>query len=418
MRVIAWALLVLFYGLFSQEVVFVVPVQDLFPEKLSKHGTEHLYDYYNNYQSWSGFAQKYDCIRTAQVPMNTGGRLVEYDEATGEACIEFDTMLVDKRGFLEPCKFWTLSYCKYEESGVTKKNSTFIVLDDENKQKYETDAFPVRVRPDDISTLRAKNTIVLKKPWLDEITGKTYSAGTRLVRNSKKDTKKSYGVKLFDVCSSGVVAAKVPKKIARACDEVLSDDERRDLFNELLKSWSTHKKNKIIPYVWGGGVIMLPVVDNGFSIVEGSFFNTPTKYYERNNIGLPYGVDCSALILLAAGVAGIDYFYKTTSTLYNHGRPIKDFEDMQPGDIIVWPGHTIVISDMRAGKESCIESLGYEAGAGRVREVLLKKRFKDIYSYHDLWKAYVGHQLLEILYAHNSKVHKKIPEFKIVSLIG
>lgn len=81
-------------------------------------------------------------------------------------------------------------------------------------------------------------------------------------------------------------------------------------------------------------------------------------------------------------------------------------------------GHTIVISDMRAGKESCIESLGYEADAGRVREVLLKKRFKDICSYQDLWKAYNSHQPLEILYAHNSKVHKKIPEFKIVSLIG
>lgn len=85
-RVIAGALLALFCGLFTQEVVFVVPVQDLFPEKLSNHGVENLYDYYNNYQSWSGFAQKYDCIRTAQVPMNTGGRLVGYDEAPGEVC--------------------------------------------------------------------------------------------------------------------------------------------------------------------------------------------------------------------------------------------------------------------------------------------------------------------------------------------
>ena len=163
---------------------------------------------------------------------------------------------------------------------------------------------------------------------------------------------------------------------------------------------------------------MEPFDDTGFSLVNDYFFTTPVKYYVRKNEGVPAGVDCSSLVLLAAQTAGIDYSFKTTSTLFKHGNSVKNVDDMQLGDIIVWNGHMLVVGDMRKGKESCIESLGYGSGAGKVREVALEKRFKDIVSYQDLWDAYVTKKPLEIFYANNSIVSKKIPEFKIVSLFG
>lgn len=416
MRLGRLACMIVVSGLSCQDVVFVMPYQDLFPEKLSTYGLDNLHDYYNKYASWSGFKTKYDCMRTAQVPMNTGGTLIEFDDQTGEACIQFDHMLVDVGGAVKPCKFWALSYRGVEDGKVTRKRPTFLVIDNKHTKKYEG-LFPVKVRYDDVGTLRAKDTIVLTRPWIDDATGSEYSAGTRFARVQQKDTRDSFGVKFFDGLHGEIAVAMISKAYARPCDEIVSDDERRHLFINLLRTWCT-KNNIITPYVWGGGLIMTPFEDRGFSLVDDYFFTHPVTYYVRKEQGLPAGVDCSALVLLAAGIAGIDYFYKTTSTLFKQGNPVDAYDALKEGDIIVWNGHMVVVSAMYGAKESCIECLGYGSGAGKVREVVLKKRFKDISSYQDLWNAYQRKQPLGIFYAHNKIVSKIIPEFKIVSLFG
>ena len=416
-RVVRWSIVLWSASLFCQDVVFVRPFQDMFSEKLSTYGREGLYDWYHGYQSWSGFKQPFDCMRIAQVPFNTRGKLIEYDAETGEACIEFSHMGVDVAGNLRPCRFWTLSYVYVAQGAEYVMRPTFLLLSEQGRTKKRA-AFPCAVDAADRATLRAHNTLVLCYPWCDPVTHAAYSAGTRFVRVAHKDTKDAFAVALYTSDTDAVAYTFVPHIYARPCDEKLSDAERRRIFNDVVKAWACHEDATITPYVWGGGVVMPAIENSGFELVEDCFFKRPVSYYVRQGVGMPAGVDCSSLVLLAAQIAGIECFYKTTSTFFKHAVPVTKYEDMHEGDLIVWPGHMLVISDMRPGHETCSESLGYGDGAGRVRRVALHEKFKDIHSFQDLWRAYKNKKPLEIFYAHNEKIAKTIPEFKIVSLFG
>jgi len=145
-------------------------------------------------------------------------------------------------------------------------------------------------------------------------------------------------------------------------------------------------KGQVVPYVWGG---MSPpwgtsLADNQFEETEAIYGAKPGTAFTRQD-GNAYpktGFDCSGIILRAAQACGIPYFFKNTTTAGKHLRTLADDEALEDGDLILIPGHIMVISDVE--KNMLIDSCGYASGFGCVREIELNKVFRDIATYDEL----------------------------------
>lgn len=381
------------------QAIFIQPVSDLSSEKLSLYGIDKL-DYYYKHQPLSGDTSRFDCMRTAQALFGEWCEIVHRDIKTHEVAVRFHHFLVDQKGLLEPALFWTL-------------DTNLLILDDET-EKIASTIFPKAVSHKDPSSLRNCNYIILTYPFLDEKSKKFYSAGTRFMRLPEKDSDTTFAVEFFEPELGKMVEREVPTHHAWSCDKNNNDQERRTAFVALLKKWCSG--NKIIPYVWGGSSFLGTIEDKGFEKVEGIFFDKKINYWERPNVVSPfYGFDCSGLVMRVAQMCGIDYWFKTTSTALRHGVAVQDFKDLENGDLLVWNGHMVVISDKEKGL--LIESVGYGSGWGKLHEIALEKRFGNVKMYRDLFELHKNQAELILLYK-SGLVQKKISEFKVVSLLG
>jgi hypothetical protein len=141
----------------------------------------------------------------------------------------------------------------------------------------------------------------------------------------------------------------------------LDGNTTREKFVNQLK-YLAHRNPKI-EYVWGGN-----------SCLEYSK-NSPKKNLPLN------GYDCSGLILSAAQLCGINYFYKNSLTASSYLEQILDHKKIQAGDIIWMPGHVIIIIDPQ--KNLCIEANGYYQV---VHEIKLNNIFFNIDNFEKLLK--------------------------------
>jgi len=331
----------------EQYAVFMEPVTDLFGEKLSEHGTENSKkNHKKEYVATIAGLSKYGCMRISQGLFNEVVKVIEYDKETQEIQVECTNMIWQH----EPLKLWT-----------ERKNLKFITA-------VERGNFPAAVEHDNLDSLYAKNTIVLILPWTDRITNKTYSSGTRFLYDAKKSINKSFLVRFFSFKKNNFVTRLIPKKLARICSEKISPNKRVLLFLDHLKYLSKIHRNKIIPYVWGGRSFTGKIVDKGYEIKTGKFFDIDIEYWERGNIKkTPYtGYDCSSLILSVAQIFGIPYFYKTTTEALNYAPATKN-SSLRDGDVVTYKGHIFVISDAKNSK--MIDAKGYQNEFGRMRNV-------------------------------------------------
>jgi len=186
--------------------------------------------------------------------------------------------------------------------------------------------------------------------------------------------------------------------------------ERRSAFVALLKQWA-HLQSGFIPYVYSGSSFIEPYY-NDTCILTVSTMGEPL--FTRPAIQVPAaGLDCSCLISRAAQICGLPYFYKDSTTIERNLVPVKSLEQLQEGDVIWFPGHVMLISDI---KNNCIiEARGYEAGFGKVHELPLQNIFKDICTFEQLMAAYVQHRPLTLL-ASNGSIRYTISRYKILSL--
>lgn len=253
--------------------------------------------------------------------------------------------------------------------------------------------------------------IVLFKPWFDPITQQTFSAGTRFVYHSNENNENHFKVPVFDRMTTSYKTTFIPFSHAKVVS-FSSKQESINCFVTILKQWA-HDFHGKIPYVWGGCSFMATDSPFDFKLMRHHIKkNKKCDVYERpayNHNPIP-GFDCTGLILRAAQICSIPYFYKNTYTLAHFLEQLTPQDKLQEGDIIWIPGHVMVVSDIE--NNLLIEARGYSHDYGIVQEIELAKVFKGINTYQHLIAHHNAHSSLNRLNRFGHDV-EHIAKFKI-----
>ncbi len=227
------------------------------------------------------------------------------------------------------------------------------------------------------------DVLTLIMPWLDSTTKQAYSVGTRFVRYQDKDTEHAYAITLYDLENRQQVFSFVPKQLAMI-HRLVTEQEQRQAFVDLLYHWTSFE---VIPYVWGG-VSFTDRCTEHFVLMQDENHGESILYWDRPEIERkPYaGFDCSGIILRAAQIVGIHYFYKNTTTITHRLHPLTPKDILQTGDILWTAGHVSIVGDIE--KCEIIEAVGYQSGYGCLHAIALNKRYKGVATWDDLLDIY------------------------------
>lgn len=291
--------------------------------------------------------------------------------------------------------FWTLKKNIVKLKDIKNKNALFSIP---------------KTYTDDIKT---NTTLTLRWPWYDLITKKFYSAGTRFVRVPEKDTNTAYGIKLLNNSLSSVDS--LVKKPYAVVSYPSNNEKKIKNFIALLKFWvaQNEKNNAHIPYVWGG-CSFIRAYDDNFWLQKDKQHGAYAEYWMRPEKTKPYtGLECSSLIFRAAQICGMPYYLKNSSTIAAYLKPITSKDTIQDGDIIWYPGHVIVISDIK--NNQIIEAAGYMLGFGKTHELPLEKVFKNIKTCDQLKRVFHNKAQLVRLDI-NGKDFKRIKQITLLKI--
>ncbi len=286
----------------------------------------------------------------------------------------------------------------------THSNNT-LTLEQLRDRKIDLSALP---RPRILGIEEGQKTVTLFMPWFDAKSGVTFSAGTRFVRSSKKDTQNEYAVLVIDYNLMKVVTSFIPKKIA-LIDKKRNSGHARRLFLKILHRWAGLKNE--IPYVYGGSSFT-HTQPPGFTSVPACLDSGSLIYMRPHEGRVKNGCDCSELIWRVADILGIQYTCKNTSMIASSLEPLSKGEHLKDGDIIWMPGHVAVVSNRN--KNELIESTGYTSGYGKLLKIQVKDRLEGMSSYKDMISAYHKKKPLHRIEKDGSL--KKYPEFKLLRL--
>jgi cell wall-associated NlpC family hydrolase len=261
--------------------------------------------------------------------------------------------------------------------------------------------------------IKPGKTVALAHPYYDPITKQTYSIGTRFVLAPEQSNPNSVSVYAFD--RSKKQLATVPIAKAKCCAQPeKTREEQVKQFVTLLKQWA-HPEAGIIAYVWGGSSCTtncschVPTKkEGGIRPLAGSYYTCDTCIKNPRT-----GFDCSGLVLRAAQLAGIPLFCKNTRTLAAELSEVDTAEQIETGDLILIPGHVMIISDR--ARNLIIEARSYDHGYGKVHEIKLDREFKDIETFEQLYEHNTAGKPLLRLNAEGAVV-EKVPFARIVRL--
>ena len=292
--------------------------------------------------------------------------------------------------------YWTL-----------KKN--IISIDRLESKGISTDKFPPSISFENPESMNNERVATLINPWFDEGKKNTYSAGTRFLKTTDQHENASITVHLFDAQENEFTRAIIPTSYL--VESGLNSSEKKvELFVKILKMWA-HPNNGFIPYVWGG-CSFTETTDQPFTEIQ----DKACSYYEINNFSpIPKpGLDCSNLILRAAQLAGIPFFFKNSYTMAEYLKKLQPTQQLSAGDIIWIPGHVMVVADI--AKNTLIEARGYKyKGQGKVQEIVLNKVFKKIHTFDQLVAARNAKQPLQRL-GDDGSIIETIKNFKLLSM--
>jgi len=261
-----------------------------------------------------------------------------------------------------------------------------------------------------------QNYVTLTFPFYDKKTKQTFSTGTRFVKASKQNNQKYTQVYIFDKRNNTFTTTLMPQeKLYNNTQK--SNAEKKAAFVRLLKKWANHY-NGFIPYVWGGCSFTHLCKKNTIKTVllNKKKNNKRVQVYTRPDFPhkpIP-GFDCSGLVLRAAQICNIPYFCKNTTTIKKSLSQVNSYKNLKNGDLIVYSGHVIIISDKKHNK--ILEARTNEFGTGKVHEIALSKAFHNIQSYQDLFALKKEKKTLDRI-DNKGKIRQKIKDFSIVSLI-
>jgi hypothetical protein len=245
-------------------------------------------------------------------------------------------------------------------------------------------------RDDLIKESKNQTTAFLKEPYFVKELGVTLSATTQcVVAKQEQDHLLCY---FFHPTKKTTILAKIPKTLATIPPS--TKEAQLELFFNLIHTWAYPKKG-FVPYVLGGasittyykgGFIKKPILA-GKKILKNSDGQLCYLFDRQFSTQFKSGVDCSTLVYLAARCANLPYFCKNTTTVANTLKKVTKNTPLKKGDIIVFPGHMMVISELHPLK--ILQSRGYSSGFGRVAENDAKDLFYTIKDAKDLKKAYL-----------------------------
>src|SRR3990167_7412013 len=179
-------------------------------------------------------------------------------------------------------------------------------------------------------------------------------------------------------------------------------------FVKLLKSWA-NLDSGFIPYLYSGSSFIYAYHRD--EILQRYSDNT---FYRDELDVYPYtGFDCSCIISRATQICNLPYFYKDSITLERNLEQLNKFEELSEGDVIWFPGHVLIVSDLK--NNLVIEARGYTSGYGLIHECHISKMFENINSFKELFELKTNHKKLKLL-AKDGTLRYIIEEFKILSL--
>ncbi len=236
-------------------------------------------------------------------------------------------------------------------------------------------------------------TLIL--PFYDPITQLTFSVGTRFIVTPDQVYNQMHTVYVFNPKSGHVVTTDIPKRLCTLSWPTLSKRAAQQNMVQLLRTW-THLSSGVVPLVWGGVSFTQPVVANDFIIQHKAVLGVLLAYWQRSPLLKPpfAGFDASGLICRAAQVYDIPYYFKNSKTAATHLAPLRSYDSIEEGDIIVIPGGILMVSSTQPNNHAVISSCSYSSGYGCVVELKLKDLFENIATFDDLQQAYNARQPL------------------------
>jgi len=225
-----------------------------------------------------------------------------------------------------------------------------------------------------------QNVVTLSKPLV--LAEQLLSVGTRFV--CQQEEAAYYQCWMFNSTTQQMSLVAIAKDVA--IKQPHSIDAAIEQFVQILKQWSSGGSASVIPFVWGGCSAreFCSVADYTFERRQQE--GVQIVYFTRPLTHKPYaGFDSSGLLLRAAQICGIPYYFKNSSTASSYLRPLHAYEELENGDIIWLPVGLLVVSD--CSNNNVITSQGYRYGNGYVQEIALADLF-TIETIQDLIYAY------------------------------
>lgn len=321
----------------------------------------------------------YSCARLHQLLYNEIVEVIRFTD--NEACIKVMNSYYSTDTQKAPqSNYWTL------------KKNIILLSDIQNHIDQSHIPTPINFQDKTHDGIHAKNTITLNEPHHDEKLQCTFSAGTRFISAAINHKQRICDTYAIDYKNMKELHIKIPRHKCIIFNENTPQEERINNFITILKKWA-HNKKGFIPYVWGGTsytyTLKSPFKESTHVTPNGN-----ALYYEyEKDIHYPKsGLDCSGLILRAAQLCGIPYFYKNSTVLAQSMEPLQSQDILSNGDIIFIKGHVMVVSDIQ--KNLLIEARGYSHGYGKVHEIPLSTVFEGINTYKDLTDAFFQKKII------------------------
>lgn len=363
---------------YSRKAFVIVPVADLVGEPITTFGLAKT-----NKESYEKIAlcdtpgtSSTGTPRIHQLLFNETVDII-HEEApiTGddqEVCITFEgAFFITKKTNRPQNIFWT-----------RKKN--LLSFDKLQRKKLSMNAIPATPSFKNAKNHDSLPTVALTKPFFDPATKQTYSAGTRFIYMPEQSTDTHYAITIFDRNITQFKTSMLPTSYAHIMKNQ-APAQSISCFVTLLRSWI--QPSRIIPYVWGGCSYTTRVPHEEYRTSTKTGNQKKISVYERSHCkSTPHtGFDCAGIILRAAQLCGIPYFFKNTYTLAHYLQPIQATDALHEGDLIWIPGHVMIISDLHHNK--LIEARGYSHEFGYAQEIELRKVFQNIATYQQLKHA-------------------------------
>lgn len=283
-----------------------------------------------------------------------------------EAYVEAPGLIAMARGKPVPLRGWVLKKHLTPMSAI-------------HKRRFNDASFP---DPLGIGVKKGDGPeLALIAPYKVPEAGITLSAGTHFV--IEEETQNAFQTSIWDAKKQMFHSLKIPKKIALV-KLSLTKEAAVERFVKLMRFWATQKEG-FIPYVLGGCSWLRNYEKLSFNRVKGADRKVVFERAEKED-GQHSGYDCSSIIYTAAQIAGIPYGCKNTRAIHHFLKPMKKNERIEKGDLILFPGHVVVVSSVSPFR--IVQARGYASGVGRIYECESRDLLSGVRSTDDLKALY------------------------------